>query len=185
MPFPNHRSGGGSVPLTHGDSWQGLVSTEANLLHQRKPNKLQERRFQTSVKTYRHAARHILMCVVTGSNYSCEDGGLGGFSFGSLCVTTALLNTHFILINEITPSAPRKVKGHEATCVRTCLFLLKKKKKKVRNNTHPWKTLYCFTAQTVSNKAYFTKTHTKVDIIDLHTSILVIFVRPKHKNDLF
>lgn len=95
-----------------------------------------------------------------------------------LCHHSVAENTHFILINEITPSAPRKVKGHEATCVRTCLFLLKKKKKKkVRNNTHPWKTLYCFTAQTVSNKAYFTKTHTKVDIIDLHTSILVNFVQ--------
>lgn len=47
-----------------------------------------------------------------------------------LCHHSVAENTHFILINEITPSAPRKVKGHEATCVRTCLFLLKKKKKK-------------------------------------------------------
>lgn len=30
---------GTSVPVTHGDSWQGLVATEANLLRQRKPNK--------------------------------------------------------------------------------------------------------------------------------------------------
>lgn len=136
MPFPNHRSGGGSVPLTHGDSWQGLVSTEANLLHQRKPNKLQERRFQTSVKTYRHAARHILMCVVTGSNYSCEDGGLGGFGFGSLCVTTALLKIHILYWLMKSPRRHHERSKVMRPHVSALVFFFWKKKKKSQEQ-HP------------------------------------------------
>lgn len=65
-------------------------------------------------------------------------------------------------------------------------FSSEKEKKKKRQEQHPsLENVILLYSSNCKQQSIFTKTHTKVDIIDLHTSILVNFVRPKHKNDLF